>query len=352
MPTLTGYSAGRRMRGRPQDRRIAHRLSAPDGLDRNGSTLAVHMDEFLSWLQVRQYSPHTIEDRRKDLCAFFLWAQDRDLRLPAAITRSILESYQRQLWRHRKTDGSPLGVGTQRKIVTDLRLFFSWLCRQHVLEANPAADLILPRPHKALPDDALGLAEVEALLAVPNIADLLGLRDRAILELFYSSGLRRTEMARLQLGDLSRERRTLFIHKGKGAKDRVVPVGQRAMSWLVKYLDDARPLLVIDEREQALFVTSYGDAFHPNSMGNLVTHYLRLANPKRAKGSCHLLRHTCATHMLEGGADIRYIQQLLGHEKLDTTAIYTRVSIKQLQAVHAHTHPAERENKPKEIPPP
>ena len=187
---------------------------------------------------------------------------------------------------------------------------------------------------------------------MPNIADLLGLRDRAILELFYSSGLRRTEMARLQLGDLSRERRTLFIHKGKGAKDRVVPVGQRAMSWLVKYLDDARPLLVIDEREQALFVTSYGDAFHPNSMGNLVTHYLRLANPKRAKGSCHLLRHTCATHMLEGGADIRYIQQLLGHEKLDTTAIYTRVSIKQLQAVHAHTHPAERENKPKEIPPP
>jgi integrase/recombinase XerD len=179
-------------------------------------------------------------------------------------------------------------------------------------------------------------------LAVPNVLDPLGVRDRAMLEVFYSTGMRRTELCRLELPDFNAERRTLHIRQGKGKKDRMVPVGERAVAWLGRYLREARPRLCLDTRTQTLFLTGYGDAFNPDVISRRVTEWMQKAGIAK-KGSCHLLRHTCATHMLEGGADIRYIQQLLGHEKLDTTAIYTEVSIKQLQEVHARCHPAGRD---------
>jgi integrase/recombinase XerD len=182
--------------------------------------------------------------------------------------------------------------------------------------------------------------EVNRLLAVPDINDPLGVRDRAMLELFYSCGLRRAELCQLQLADLNAERRTLRVF-GKGKKDRIVPVGLRAMQWVERYFREVRPRLCLDTRTQALFLTGYGGAFNPDVLSRMVSAWLRQAGLKR-KGCCHVLRHTCATHMLENGADIRFIQQLLGHEKLDTTAIYTEVSIKQLQEVHARCHPSAR----------
>jgi integrase/recombinase XerD len=134
--------------------------------------------------------------------------------------------------------------------------------------------------------------------------------------------------------------------RGKGNKDRVVPVGWRAVQWIERYLTEVRPRLCLDTRTQALFLTGYGGAFNPDVLSRMVSAWLERAG-LRHKGCCHILRHTCATHMLENGADIRYIQQLLGHEKLDTTAIYTEVSIKQLQEVHARCHPSNHpENAP------
>jgi integrase/recombinase XerD len=208
-----------------------------------------------------------------------------------------------------------------------------------VILHNPASELELPRMEKRLPTVALTLTQVEALLAVPNVADPLGVRDRAMLELFYSCGLRRTELCRLELTDLQTERRTLTIRRGKGKKDRVVPVGARAVAWLERYLKEVRPRLCLDTRTPALFLTGYGDAFNPDVVSRMVAGWMKVAG---LQGSCHLLRHTCATLMLEGGADIRYIQQLLGHEKLEATAIYTEVTIRHLQEVHARCHPASR----------
>ena len=120
----------------------------------------------------------------------------------------------------------------------------------------------------------------------------------------------------------------------------MVPVGQRALTWLERYLEKVRPQLQLDPHQHALFLSSYGEAINPDVLGRKVTAYIKQADIGR-QGSCHLFRHTCATHMLEGGADIRFIQQLLGHAKLETTQIYTEVSIKQLQEVHARTHPAK-----------
>jgi integrase/recombinase XerD len=220
-----------------------------------------------------------------------------------------------------------------------LKVWFRWLTRQNVILHNPASELELPRKEKRLPATALTSALLGQLLAVPDVADPLGVRDRAILELFYASGLRRAELCRLEVTDLNFERGTVTVRKGKGCRDRVVPLGARAAQWCERYLREVRARLVVDWREQAFFLTGFGLAFARDTMSGLVSGSLRKVG---AKGSCHLLRHTCATHMLEGGADIRFIQQLLGHENLETTAIYTEVSIKQLIEVHARCHPAGR----------
>ena len=175
----------------------------------------------------------------------------------------------------------------------------------------------------------------------------LGIRDRAILETLYSSGIRRMEVVRLQLGDLHLERRVLMIRQGKGKKDRVAPIGDRALAWIGKYLNEGRPLLEVDPSQRALFLSGYGDsAMSADYLSRLVSQYVRAAGI--AHGGCHLFRHSCATLMLENGADIRFIQQMLGHANLSTTQIYTEVSIQQLQRIHAMTHPAEKPATPGE----
>jgi integrase/recombinase XerD len=334
-----GYKATRRLRERAQDKRGGNRaVELPTGPP---GSLAHEAAAYLENLAVRNYTPDTIEGRRDALKFFLLWAHERELRQPSQITKPILESHQRHLWRWRKKNGKPLGVSTQRSRLGTVKNYFSWLTKQNAILANPASELEMPRPEKRLPKEPLGLHQVEAVIAVPDIGDPLGLRDRAMLELFYSTGLRRGELAKLELHDLNRERQTLQIRQGKGHKDRVVPVGDRALVWLERYLDEVRPRLMLRTNETALFLTSYGEAFNPDVISRMVTRCIKKADIDRA-GSCHLLRHTCATHMLEGGADIRFIQQLLGHEKLETTAIYTQVSIEQLKDVHRRTHPAEK----------
>ena len=311
------------------------------GFDRSPGSLAALVDEYLRWMQDRNYAGGSIAARRIELTDFLRWAGARDIRRPEEATRTVLEGYQRHLAQARKANGHPLSIATQRARLGSLLQLFRWLCKRRLLPANPAADLDRPRAEKHLPRESLTVSEVETLLGVPDLGDPLGLRDRAILETFYSTGLRRFELARLEIDDLNRERRTLRVRMGKGKKDRVVPIGRRALRWVEKYLDDVRPLLRLDPRQPALFLTGYGEAFSPDVLSRQVSALFKKAGIARP-GSCHLLRHTCATQLLEGGADIRYIQQLLGHEKLETTAIYTEVSILQLQAVHARCHPAER----------
>lgn len=337
-----GHQRGKKLRHRERGKRggkpAAELPSGPPG------SLAHEASAYLERLAVRNYTPDTIEGRRDALKVFLNWVHERDLRQPTEITKKILESYQRHLWRWRKKNGKPLGISTQRGRLGTLKDYFSWLAQQNAIPANPASEIELPRPEKRLPKEPLGRHQVESVIAVPDITDPLGIRDRAMLELFYSAGLRRSELARLDAHDLNRERRTLQIRQGKGHKDRVVPVGSRALYWLERYLDEVRPRLMTHSQEHALFLTSYGEAFNPDVISRMVTRCIKLAEIDR-EGSCHLLRHSCATHMLEGGADIRHIQALLGHEKLETTAIYTQVSIEQLKEVHRRTHPAEKPRK-------
>lgn len=303
-----------------------------------GQGLAFDAEAYLEFLQVHNYSKATICSSRESLLQFAAWCQEREVVGSGEVTRAILEAFQRWLSRYRKPDGRALGIDTQRNRLNRVKLFFQWLCRQRLLEANPASELELPRKERRLPQEPLTAGQVEQVLALPNVGDPVGVRDRAILEVLYSTGIRRTELTRLALGDVNLERATLQIRQGKGKKDRVVPVGGLALLWLEKYMSQARDKLVIEAGEDALFLSVYGLSLTPVVLGKIVHNYVEQAGLKRA-GSCHLFRHSCATHMLENGADIRFIQQLLGHARLDTTQIYTEVSILQLQKVHARTHP-------------
>jgi len=336
-----GFAAVELLRKRTLEQRGGNDRK-PDGFYRQApDALGRWQDAYFDHLRALNYSEGTIEGRQDALKFFLGWCAERDLRQAGQITRPILETYQQWLWRYTRSNGKRLGWSTQRGKLGAIKDWFRWLTKQNVILHNPAGELEMPRMEKRLPTTALTLRQVDALLAVPNITDPLGVRDRAMLELFYSCGLRRAELCHLEMADLNAERRTLTIRRGKGKKDRVVPVGLRAIAWLERYLREVRPRLCLDTRTPALFLTGYGEAFNPDVVSRMVSGWHEEAG---LRGSCHLLRHTCATHMLEGGADIRYIQQLLGHEKLETTAIYTEVTIRQLQEVHARCHPAARLN--------
>jgi integrase/recombinase XerD len=313
-----------------------------EDFDRSSTdALATWSDSYIESLGMRNYASGTLFSRRESLKIFLIWAAARDLHNALQITRPILESYQRWLWRYTKANGQRLGWSTQRNRLGTLKDFFRWLTRQNVILHNPASEIELPRMEKRLPQEVMTVKEIEKLLSVPNVSDPLGVRDRAMLEVFYSTGIRRKELCGLELADVNTGRATLHIRLGKGKKDRIVPLGARTILWLERYLEETRPLLCRDTRIQALFMTGYGEAFNPDVVSRMVATWLRQAGLKH-RGCCHALRHSCATHMLENGADIRFIQKLLGHAKLDTTAIYTEVSIKQLQEVHARCHPAAK----------
>jgi len=341
MPGKRGYEAAKRWRKVSPDKHRA-RLGVrrdEDLAPSAGTNLSACRDAYLNHLAVMNYRPMTINGRRQNLLYFLEWAHARDLDHPQQITRKILESYRRWLHHYRKKNGKPLSIKSQRDRIQVIKQFFRYLCKQDLLDANPASEIELPRAERRLPKPVLTVQEMQQLLSLPDITDPLGLRDRAMLETLYSTGIRRSEAVRLELRDLNASSGTIFVRQGKGAKDRYVPVGKRALHWLTRYLEDARPLLELGDGCPSLFLSALGGPFNPDAFGSKVAAYIRKAG-FGSRGGCHLFRHTCATHMLEGGADIRYIQQLLGHAQLDSTSIYTRVSIKQLQEVHSRCHPA------------
>lgn len=306
----------------------------PDGF-------AAHLERFLSALAIRNYSPATIADRRHGLSVFILWCAERGIERPTHVTKPILERYQRHLYYHRKPNGEPLSFRTQAQRMVPIRAWFRWLARENHILSNPASELELPRPEKRLPAVVLTADEAEAVMAVPDIAAPLGLRDRAMLELLYATAIRRSELIGLRLFDVDYPRGALIVRQGKGNKDRVVPLGERAKAWLAAYRDRVRPGLVAGRDPGILFLSRDGRALDPKRLSEKVRGYVDAAGIGKP-GSCHLLRHTAATLMLEGGADIRFIQALLGHESLETTQIYTRVSVTKLAQIHAATHPGAR----------
>jgi integrase/recombinase XerD len=296
---------------------------------------------YIEALKVKNLSPRTTDKYEWELSYFILWCHERDLVRPEDVTRPVLERYQRFLYYYRTKAGRPLSFRSQYKKLAAPKYFFRWLARHGYLPHNPASDLDMPKLGKRLPRNILTAQEAEQVLSQPDLSTPFGVRDRAILETFYSTGIRRGELVRLKLYDVGFERGTLMIREGKGQKDRVIPIGERALFWIQKYLSEARPQLVVPPDEGFIFLTYLGVPFHPDYLGHEVKKYIASSGVGK-EGACHIFRHTMATLMLDGGADIRYVQEMLGHTKLETTSIYTQVTIDKLKKIHDATHPGAK----------
>jgi len=296
---------------------------------------------FLEWMRVKGSSEWTLRNRIYTLRYFQRWCADRGLLRPREVTRPILERFQHYLFMQRRENGRPLAFSTQIQRLTSVQGFFRYLARNNFILSNPASDLDLPRPPQRLPRNVLSVEDVEQVLAQADLTDPLGLRNRAIMETFYSTGIRRAELARLMLYDLEPRRGVLMVREGKGRKDRVVPIGERALAWIEKYLVEVRSSLITGPDPGYLFLNWFGEPIGEGWLTARMCRYVRDSKVSK-QGGCHLFRHTMATLMLEGGADVRFIQELLGHASLETTQIYTRVSIRKLKEIHTATHPGAR----------
>jgi len=296
--------------------------------------------QYLQHLAVKGFSANTLRVRRVHMEMFLKWCRKCQATTVNQITRTSLESYQRYLFQYKKKNGQPLAVASQHSRLAPLKVWFKWLTQRKYIPQDPAAELELPRVGYKLPN-VMNKEEAERVLTQPRIEVPLGIRDRAMLEILYSSGLRRMELLHLKLYDVDQKHGLITVREGKGKRDRVVPIGERALAWLDLYLNTLRPEVVRQPDDGVVFLTSNGVPFTANYLSWLARQYVKSAGIGKG-GACHIFRHTMATLMLEGGADIRYIQAMLGHVRLDTTQIYTHVSIRKLKQVHTAAHPGAR----------
>jgi integrase/recombinase XerD len=344
-------AVGRQVRKRHL--RAKRTAPAPQVAEWQAMALATSVREYLAWAEVSRLSGASLVIRERGLARFVVWADARGLRHPREITLGVLEAYQRHLYMARKKDGQPLSLRSQETLIISVKGWCKWLTRARHIPANPAAELEMPRMPHTLPSVLLTREQVRQLMALPDVQGLTGVRDRAMLELLYGSGIRRGELAKLQVGDVNLHSATVMVRQGKGRRDRLIPMGASAAHWIGRYVQEVRPRIVRHMQSQgmtgggmnagsawALFLTDYGEPFEKGRLSDMVVRYLRRMGIER--GACHALRHACATHMLEAGAELRFIQVQLGHADLNTTQIYTHVAIGKLVEVHAATHPGAR----------
>lgn len=323
----------------PTNRKRGVKPFAGDPNDPEG--FAVWIRRHLEHQRVRAYSEKTVHTTEQRLKAFVEWAVMRGIERPAEVTKPMLEAYQRAIFYYRKANGQPLAWVTQRHELQLLRNLFRWLARENAIPSNPASELELPHVEQRLPKHILNEREMEKVLAVADLEDALGLRDRAIMEVLYSTGMRRHELGGLRLSDIDASRGVVTIRLGKGRKDRVVPIGERALFWVQRYVDEVRPSLIVPPDLGIVFLTDNGDPISLSRLTAMMRDYVQAADVGKT-GAAHIFRHSMATMLLEAGADIRVIQEILGHAMLTTTQIYTRVAINRLKVVHDACHPGAK----------
>lgn len=287
------------------------------------------VERYLAHLRdVRGYSPHTVRAYASDLNYYLDWSGRAGFD-PLRLNHRELRRYLAEL------DGARYARTTIARRLASVRGLFAFLVESGEIEADPSAVLSTPRLTRRLPK-VVASELLGALLDAPDPATPAGMRDRAVLELLYATGIRVSELAGLRLGDLDLSGGQVTV-MGKGAKERIVPLHRAAVARIRAYLDDARPQLQRGQTD-AVFLSTRGNPLSPDAVRRAMKVYLaQVAGPRSL--SPHALRHTFATHLLEGGADLRTVQELLGHVALSTTQIYTHVGKRRLQDVHRDAHP-------------
>jgi integrase/recombinase XerD len=293
---------------------------------------AALLDEFCDHLWLEDgLAKNTLESYRRDLALFAGWLAGRGIALDAAAEPEVLGYLA---FRHQGV--KRVRASTQARLASSLKRFYQYLVRVNRIATDPTLRLEPPKRAPRFPK-TLGEADVEALLGAPDVATPLGLRDRAMLELLYATGLRVSELVRLQGGEVSLDMGVVRVF-GKGSKERLVPLGEEAAAWLARYQREGRPVLLKGRGAEAVFVTARGAGMTRQGFWHLLRRYAARAIPGK-RLSPHTLRHAFATHLLNHGADLRVVQLLLGHADISTTQIYTHVARERLKALHQKHHP-------------
>ncbi len=292
---------------------------------------AFHLEGFRDHLALEAgNSRHTVENYQRDLHRFVHYAESRRALEPKAVTRALLRDFVFML----KDLG--LAPATIRRQVSALHTYFAFLIGEGVLAEDPSDRLETPRPGRTLPD-VLTAAEMELLLAAPSLDHPLAWRDRALLELGYGAGLRVTELCTLRISDLLLPDGLVRVF-GKGGKERLVPIGRKVIGAVSVYLNQTRPTLDKGKGAGRVLLNARGTPLsRVGAWGIIRKLTARAGITKRV--SPHTLRHSFATHLLEGGADLRAVQEMLGHADLATTQIYTHVDREYLRGIHQQYHP-------------
>ncbi|NND43737.1 MAG: site-specific tyrosine recombinase XerD [Xanthomonadales bacterium] len=288
------------------------------------------IDRFLdaAWAE-RGLSRNTLDGYRRDLLKLAAWLQRQGQDLAGARREQLLKLLASEVGAGR----SPRSLA---RYLSGYRQFYRWLVREREISEDPTALIESPKLGRGLPK-ALSEAQVEALLAAPDTDQPLGLRDRAMLELMYATGLRVSELTGLDLSGLSLSQGVVRV-RGKGGKERLVPLGEEALDWMRRYLEQGRPVLMKGGQSNRVFVTSRRGGLTRQAFWHRVRKHAGTAGIRR-NISPHMLRHSFATHLLNHGADLRVVQLLLGHSDLSTTQIYTHVAREGLKRLHEAHHP-------------
>jgi len=291
--------------------------------------------KYLNYLQVeRNASPYTVRNYTTDLLGFFHFLQERGLDSLKEVDKTVLRDYLSYLMARRFVRAS-----IARKL-SAIRSFYRYLLREEIISTNPIATTVSPKLDKRLPS-FLTIKEMERLLEAPDLTTPQGQRNRAFLELLYASGLRVSELANLNLEQITLDTREIRVW-GKGAKERMVLMGKPAARALLTYLTQGRPILLGNRKTNAVFLNRFGGRLTERSVQSILQEYAdRVGLDRRVHP--HMLRHTFATHLLDGGADLRVVQELLGHASLSSTQIYTHVSKAQARKVYLAAHPLAQE---------
>lgn len=314
---------------------------------KNPKTLDEYLDCYIKLLKLERKTKCNLKSTREDINCFIRYLKQKKITDLKKVTKKDLDNYQTHLyyWRYpRNGQEHKLSTVTQIKRLSVLRTFFRHLVQADLLYHNPASDIELPKRPQTLPRGILTKKELKKLFNACNLNTVYGYRDRVIFEVFYATGVRITELACLKIGDLDLKEGYLRILEGKGLKDRTVPLTNVSIAYLTEYLQNVRPHLANykkPEFKDLVFLTRSGTFFEKSAMLKMLKIYqkkIKLDYPLTG----HTFRHTLATELLRGGADIRQIQEILGHESLSTTQKYVHIIQDDLKKVHSKTHPREQ----------
>jgi len=296
--------------------------------------------EYVRYLESIGQSWYTLRNAKTALKRFGRFLRSLGIRKIEEVNQQVLESYQQALCFDTGNNGRRLSVRSQAQLLGVVKGFTRFLKKRHHFVTDPGKAIRLPKKPRQLPRAILTNEEVCRIILSPNMATNSGYRDRVVLELLYDTAIRRSELSAMQIKHMDLEGGYIHIH-GKGDRQRVVPVSKRVCDLISNYVQVVRPQCAALRDSGHLIMNRFGNQMGPNGIWAIVKRHAKQAGIRK-NVSTHTFRHTCATHMMKNGAPVRHIQELLGHESLESTQIYTRVTINDLKKIHSKFHPGNR----------